>query len=90
MAKDTARMKTELEDDFNLAGEEINAMLDEMEQDGHDIGAVMGGALTALLFRLMVQSPDTNTTMGMLSSAMNQAAVIAAAYNLEEPEETRH
>jgi len=81
-------MKTELEDDFNLAGEEINAMLDEMEQDGHDIGAVMGGALTALLFRLMVQSPDNSTTMGMLSSAMNQAAVIAAAYEVEE--DTKH
>jgi len=81
-------MKTELENDFNLAGEEINAMLDEMEQDGHDIGAVMGGALTALLFRLMVQSPDNSTTMGMLSSAMNQAAVIAAAYEVEE--DTKH
>jgi hypothetical protein len=81
-------MKTELENDFNLAGEEINAMLDEMEQDGHDIGAVMGGALTALLFRLMVQSPDNSTTIGMLSSAMNQAAVIAAAYEVEE--DTKH
>jgi hypothetical protein len=59
-----------------------------MEQDGHDIGAVMGGALTALLFRLMVQSPDGNTTMGMLSSAMNQAAVIAAEYNMIN--ETKH
>jgi len=81
-------MKTELEDDFDLAGEEMNAMLDEMQQDGHDIGAVMGGALTALLFRLMVQSPDNSTTMGMLSSAMNQAAVIAAAYDYEG--ETKH
>jgi hypothetical protein len=83
-------MKNDLERDFDFAGDQMNALLDEMEQDGHNAGAVMGGALTALLFRLMVQSPDTNTTMGMLSSAMNQAAVIAAAYNLEEPEETRH
>jgi hypothetical protein len=74
-------MTTELNDDFGIAGDQINALLDEMEQDGHDIGAVMGGALTALLFRLMVQSPDGNTTMGMLSSAMNQAAVIAAEYD---------
>ena len=81
-------MKTELENDFDLAGEEMNAMLDEMQQDGHDIGAVMGGALTALLFRLMVQSPDNSTTMGLLSSAMNQAAVIAAAYDYEE--KTKH
>ena len=81
---------SDLESDFNYAGDEMNALLDEMEAEGYNAGAVMGGALTALLFRLMVQSPDTNTTMGMLSSAMNQAAVIAAAYNLEEPEETRH
>jgi hypothetical protein len=36
----------------------------------------------------MVSSPDSNTTMGMLSSAMNQAAVIAAAYDYDE--ETKH
>ena len=81
-------MTTELNDDFNIAGDQINALLDEMEQDGHDIGAVMGGALTALLFRLMVHSPDGNTTMGMLSSAMNQAAVIAAEYDMIN--ETKH
>jgi len=79
---------SDLESDFNYAGDEMNALLDEMEAEGYNAGAVMGGALTALLFRLMVQSPDTNTTMGMLSSAMNQAAVIAAAYDHEE--ETRH
>ena len=81
-------MPTELNDDFGIAGDQVNALLDEMEQDGHDIGAVMGGALTALLFRLMVQSPDGNTTMGMLSSAMNQAAVIAAEYDMIN--ETKH
>jgi len=81
-------MKNDLERDFDFAGDQMNALLDEMEQDGHNTGAVMGGALTALLFRLMVQSPDTNTTMGMLSSAMNQAASIAAAYNYDE--ETKH
>lgn len=81
-------MKNDLERDFDFAGDQMNALLDEMEQDGHNAGAVMGGALTALLFRLMVSSPDTNTTMGMLSSAMNQAAIIAAAYDYEA--ETKH
>ena len=79
---------SDLEHDFDYAGDQMNALLDEMEQDGHNAGAVMGGALTALLFRLMVQSPDNSTTMGMLSSAMNQAASIAAAYNYDE--ETKH
>jgi hypothetical protein len=81
-------MKNDLERDFDFAGDEMNALLDEMEAEGYNAGAVMGGALTALLFRLMVQSPDTNTTMGMLSSAMNQAAVIAAAYDYDA--ETKH
>jgi len=79
---------SDLESDFDYAGDQMNALLDEMEAEGYNAGAVMGGALTALLFRLMVQSPDTNTTMGMLSSAMNQAAVIAAAYDYDE--ETKH
>lgn len=79
---------SDLESDFNYAGDEMNALLDEMVAEGYNAGAVMGGALTALLFRLMVSSPDTNTTMGMLSSAMNQAAVIAAAYDYDE--ETKH
>ena len=79
---------SDLEHDFDYAGDQMNALLDEMEQDGHNAGAAMGGALTALLFRLMVSSPDSNTTMGMLSSAMNQAAVIAAAYDYDE--ETKH
>ena len=81
-------MKNDLERDFDFAGDQMNALLDEMEQDGHNTGAVMGGALTALLFRLMVQSPDNSTTMGVLSSAMNQAASIAAAYDYDE--ETKH
>jgi len=79
---------SDLEHDFDIAGDHMNALLDELEQDGYNAGAVMGGALTALLFRLMVSSPDSNTTMGMLSSAMNQAAVIAAAYDYGE--ETKH
>ena len=79
---------SDLESDFNYAGEEMNALLDELEQDGHNAGAVMGGALTALLFRLIVSSPDNTTAMGMLSSAMGQASFIAASY--EHDEETKH
>ena len=81
-------MSKDLDKDFDWAGEQMNSLLDELEAEGVNIGAAMGGALTALLFRLMVQSPDSNTTMGMLSSAMNQAATIAAAYDYDE--ETKH
>jgi len=81
-------MSKNLDKDFDWAGEQMNSLLDELEAEGVNTGAAMGGALTALLFRLMVQSPDSNTTMGMLSSAMNQAATIAAAYDYDE--ETKH
>ena len=73
-----------LEKQFDYASDEMNAMLDEMEKDGFNTGAVLGGALTALLFRLVVQSPNGSTAIGMLSSAMHQAATIARAYDEEE------
>jgi hypothetical protein len=82
-------MSEDLEKQFDYAGNEMNALLDQLEKDGFDTGAVLGGALTALLFRLVVQSPDGSTAIGMLSSAMHQAASIARAYTADE-EETEH
>ena len=82
-------MSEDLEKQFDYAGNEMNALLDQLEKDGFDTGAVLGGALTALLFRLVVQSPDGSTAIGMLSSAMHQAASIARAYEKDE-EETEH
>ena len=82
-------MSEDLEKQFDYAGNEMNALLDQLEKDGFDTGAVLGGALTALLFRLVVQSPDGSTAIGMLSSPMHQAASIARAYTADE-EETEH
>ena len=82
-------MREDLEKQFDYAGNEMNALLDQLEKDGFDTGAVLGGTLTALLFRLVVQSPDGSTAIGMLSSAMHQAASIARAYTADE-EETEH
>jgi len=78
----------DLEKQFDYAGNEMNALLDQLETDGFNTGAVLGGALTALLFRLVILAGDGSTAIGMLSSAMNQAATIAAAYNHDE--ETKH
>ena len=78
----------DLEKQFDYAGNEMNALLDQLETDGFNPGAVLGGALTALLFRLVVQSPNGSTAIGMLSSAMHQAATIARAY--DEEEGTKH
>ena len=63
-------MTTELEKDFDLASDMMNELLDDFENSNIQAGAAMGGALTALLFRLIVSSPDNTTSMGMLSSAM--------------------
>lgn len=76
--------KLDIEQQFDLAGDEINALLDEFEIEGYNAGAVLGGALTALFFRLMMQSPDKSTTMGMVASAMSQASVIAAACEMAD------
>ena len=74
----------DLEKHLIYAGDEMNALLDQLDADGFNTGAVLGGALTALLFRLVVQSPNGSTAIGMLSSAMHQAATIARAYDEEE------
>jgi hypothetical protein len=78
----------DLEKQFDYAGNEMNALLDQLETDGFNPGAVLGGALTALLFRLVILAGDGSTAIGMLSSAMHQAAAIARAY--DEEEETKH
>ena len=83
-------MNDDLEKEFDYAGNQMNALLDEMETDGFNTGAILAGSLTALLFRLVVQSPDNSPVMGMLSSAMGQAANIAAAYEADDEEETKH
>ena len=81
-------MSEDLEKQCDYAGNEMNALLDKLETEGFDTGAVRGGTLTALLFRLVVASPNGSTAIGMLSSAMHQAATIARAY--DEEEETKH
>ena len=74
----------DLDKQFDYAGNEMNALLDQLETDGFNPGAVLGGALTALLFRLVILAGDGSTAIGMLSSAMHQAATIARAYDEEE------
>ena len=78
----------DLDKQFDYAGNEMNALLDQLETDGFNPGAVLGGALTALLFRLVILAGDGSTAIGMLSSAMHQAATIARAY--DEEEGTKH
>ena len=64
-------MSEDLEKQFDYSGNEMNALLDKLETEGFDTGAVLGGTLTALLFRLVVASPNGSTAIGMLSAAMH-------------------
>ena len=77
------------EADFDRAGDEINALIDEMMDEDLDAGAVLGGMLTALVFRLIVSSPDSTTALGMITSCMAGGARIAAEYE-EFENETCH
>jgi len=79
-------MSNDLEKDFDLASEMMNELLDDFENSDIQAGAAMGGALTALIFRLILSSPDESTTLGMLSSAMSHAAAAAASTE----DEVRH
>lgn len=74
------------EQDYDRAGEEINALIDELQDDGLNAGAVLGGMLTALIFRLIVSSPDSTTAIGMITSCMASGARIAAEYDFDEDE----
>jgi len=81
-------MIDKMEKDFDIAGDLINELFDDFDSRDLDMGAAMGGALTAVFFRLFISSPDKVTAMGMLSSAMGQAALMTAGY--EADEETKH
>tara|TARA_Y100000015_G_scaffold28291_1_gene27510 strand:+ start:130 stop:405 length:276 start_codon:yes stop_codon:yes gene_type:complete len=76
-------------DSFDEAGHRTEELLDEMASEGHNAGAVMGGALTALVFRLIISSPDSTTAIGMITSCMASGARAAVEYESEK-EETAH
>jgi hypothetical protein len=79
----------DLEKDFNLAGEMIDEVLDDFEASELDAGAALGGAMTALVFRIILSSPDASTAMGMISSSMASGARLAAHFE-DDPNEVRH
>lgn len=70
-----------IEEQFDYAGTCMNELLDQLNDDDElNAGAVLGGALTALVFRIIVSSPDSSTAIGMITTAMASGARIAAEY----------
>ena len=74
------------EEDYDRAGEEINDLIDELQAEGLNAGAVIGGMLTALIFRLIVSAPGSATAICMITSCMANGARIAAEYDFDEDE----
>lgn len=82
---------SKIEKDFDLAGEMINEVLDDFEAGDLDAGAALGGAMTALVFRIILSSPDVSTAMGMITSSMASGAQLAAHYqDAIDDSEVRH
>ena len=70
-----------IEEQFDYAGSCMNELLDQLNEDDElNAGAVLGGALTAIVFRIIVSSPDSSTAIGMITTAMSTGARIAAEY----------
>ena len=75
-------------DSFDEAGQRVQDLLEKMSDEGYDVGAVMGGALTAIIFRLIISSPDSTTAIGMITSCMASGARAAVEYENENPKTT--
>ena len=80
------------EKDSDKAGDERTKLGEQLEKDGLHAGAVLGGMLTTLIFRLIISSPDSTTAIGMITSCMASGARIAADFENEcaKEEEVMH
>lgn len=65
------------DEDFQIAYEETSDMLNEMMEQDMEPGPVVVGALTAVLHRLILGSPEPTTVSGVLASALHGATVRA-------------
>ena len=63
-------------EDFQSGVEEMERLLDRFEKAGCNSGAVMGGAMQALIFRMALGAPATATVLGFMGSCMSSAAYV--------------
>ncbi len=63
-------------EDFQSGVEEMERLLNRFEKAGCNSGAVMGGAMQALIFRMALGAPDTATVLGFIGSCMSSAAFV--------------
>jgi len=65
------------EEDFFTAAECVQELLEEFNSVGLREAPALGGALTQMLTHLIINSPDTQTAMGLLSMCLSNAAIKA-------------
>tara|TARA_R100000742_G_C4264224_1_gene82109 strand:- start:138 stop:398 length:261 start_codon:yes stop_codon:yes gene_type:complete len=68
-------MKSEHQEDYNLSYQLTEEMLKDLAHKDFSSGAVISGALTAVLYRLMLGSQDPQTVLGTIAGAMGHAAI---------------
>ena len=67
-------MKTEHHEDFTLSYNLTDDIIKELSGKEFSTGAVISGALTAVLYRLMLGSEDPQTVYGTIAGAMGHNA----------------
>ena len=77
--------KEKSQDDFESASDEMEALLDRFESAGYNGGAAMGGAMQAIIFRMVSGAPNAATALGFMGSCMSTAALMVS-----EADETEH
>jgi len=79
-----------MSEDFKIAGSRLTDLLEELiEEEDLNEGEVMTGVLSAMIFRLVLASPDISTAIGVITSSMAQGAHMAALYE-EDDDESLH
>lgn len=73
-----------LEHTFAETGAKVNLLLNQLEEEGHHPETVLSGAMTALLTRLIVRSPDNLSLLTELSHAMKKATILVAVMEAED------
>lgn len=68
-------MKSDHQEDYNLSYQLTEEMLKDLAHKDFSAGAVVSGALAAVLYRLMLGSQDPQTVLGTIAGAMGQAAL---------------
>lgn len=71
---------------FDKAQEKTHELMDELEMQGDGGTTAVSAALTALIFRILLNSPSIPVATGLIAVCMQNAAVMAA--EVEKDEET--